>query len=48
MQAYKAYPKGEKLFVVDLGQAEYLDSSAMGMLLPLPARESEAKAGSPR
>ncbi len=35
MQAYKAYPKGEKLFVVDLAQAEYLDSSAMGMLLQL-------------
>jgi anti-anti-sigma factor len=35
MQAYKAYPKGEVAFIVDLAQAEYLDSSAMGMLLQL-------------
>ena len=35
MQAYKAFPKGEKVFIVDLSQAEYLDSSAMGMLLQL-------------
>ncbi|MET0066469.1 MAG: STAS domain-containing protein [Candidatus Thiodiazotropha sp.] len=43
MQAYKAYPKGEKAFVVDLAQAEYLDSSAMGMLLQL--REHSGNAG---
>jgi anti-anti-sigma factor len=41
MQAYKAYPKGEKNYVVDLTHAEYLDSSAMGMLLQL--REHSAK-----
>ena len=35
MQAYKAFPKGEKNFVVDLTNTEYLDSSAMGMLLQL-------------
>ncbi|MCU7922167.1 MAG: STAS domain-containing protein [Candidatus Thiodiazotropha sp. (ex Dulcina madagascariensis)] len=35
MQAYKTFPKGEKHFVVDLTNAEYLDSSAMGMLLQL-------------
>ena len=35
MQAYKGYPKGEKSFVVDLAGAEYMDSSAMGMLLQL-------------
>ncbi|MEJ2622269.1 MAG: STAS domain-containing protein [Candidatus Thiodiazotropha sp.] len=35
MQAYKAYPKGEKCFVVDLTETDYLDSSAMGMLLQL-------------
>jgi HptB-dependent secretion and biofilm anti anti-sigma factor len=35
MQAYKAHPKGEKAFIVDLAYAEYLDSSAMGMLLQL-------------
>jgi anti-anti-sigma factor len=39
--AYKEYPKGEKDFVVDLTAAEYLDSSAMGMLLQL--REYSAK-----
>ena len=33
--AYQAYPKGEKRFVVDLGHTEYMDSSAMGMLLQL-------------
>ena len=34
-RAYKDYPRGEKHFVVDLQNAEYLDSSAMGMLLQL-------------
>jgi anti-anti-sigma factor len=33
--AYKEYTKGEKDFIVDLSSAEYLDSSAMGMLLQL-------------
>jgi anti-anti-sigma factor len=35
MKAYKNYPKGEKLYIVDLAQTDYLDSSAMGMLLQL-------------
>ena len=35
LQVYKQHPKGEKRFVVDLKQAEYMDSSAMGMLLQL-------------
>lgn len=35
LSAYKAHPKGEKQFVVDLSGAEYMDSSAMGMLLQL-------------
>ncbi len=35
MEAIKSYPKGEKGFVVDLADTEYLDSSAMGMLLQL-------------
>ena len=35
MQAYKGHPKGEKRSVVDLKNTEYLDSSAMGMLLQL-------------
>lgn len=35
IRAYKAFPKGEKRFVVDLDGADYMDSSAMGMLLQL-------------
>ena len=35
VQAYQDYPRGEKQFVVDLENTEYLDSSAMGMLLQL-------------
>lgn len=35
MGAYKEFPKGEKKFIVDLAEAEYMDSSAMGMLLQL-------------
>jgi anti-anti-sigma factor len=34
-RAYKAHPRGEKHFVVDLKNADYMDSSAMGMLLQL-------------
>ena len=41
MQAYQAYPQGEKEFIVDLAEAEYMDSSALGMLLQL--REHSAK-----
>jgi len=35
LKAYNQLPKGEKRFVVDLSGAEYMDSSAMGMLLQL-------------
>jgi anti-anti-sigma factor len=35
VQSYKGFEKGEKTFVVDLAGTEYLDSSAMGMLLQL-------------
>ena len=35
MACYKEFPQGEKCFVVDLADCEYLDSSAMGMLLQL-------------
>lgn len=35
LQAYKKHPRGEKSFVVDLRNTEYMDSSAMGMLLQL-------------
>ena len=33
--AYKAYEQGAKQFVVDFKNTEYLDSSALGMLLQL-------------
>lgn len=42
IKAFKDHPKGEKNFVVDLSSAEYMDSSAMGMLLQM--REHSAKA----
>lgn len=42
--AYKPYPKGERLFVVDLLETEYMDSSSMGMLLQL--REHASHEGS--
>ena len=35
MKVYKGYPKGKIRFVVDLRETEYMDSSAMGMLLQL-------------
>ncbi len=41
MAGYKGYPKGEKKFVIDLSETEYMDSSAMGMLLQL--REHSVK-----
>jgi anti-anti-sigma factor len=33
--AYQPYPKGVKRYVVDLSGVDYMDSSAMGMLLQL-------------
>ncbi|MEO5343080.1 MAG: STAS domain-containing protein [Gammaproteobacteria bacterium SHHR-1] len=41
--AYKAFEKGSKSFVVDLSRVQYMDSSAMGMLLQL--REHAKKGG---
>ena len=35
IKGYKAYPPGSKSYVVDLSQADFMDSSAMGMLLQL-------------
>jgi len=35
IQGYRAFPKGERAFIVDLSNTEYMDSSAMGMLLQL-------------
>ena len=34
-RAFKEHPRGERYFVVDLKHADYMDSSAMGMLLQL-------------
>jgi anti-anti-sigma factor len=42
MEVCKSLPQGEKRFVVDLAGTEYLDSSALGMLLQL---RQHAKAG---
>ena len=42
MFAYKEQPSGEKCLVVDLQYAEYLDSSALGMLLQLRDHGSKA------
>lgn len=41
MRSYKEFPKGAKKFIVDLKDTEYMDSSAMGMLLQI--REHSAK-----
>jgi len=35
INAYRDHPKGDKVFAVDLSATEYMDSSAMGMLLQL-------------
>ena len=35
LRAYKQHPPGEKAFIVDLKNTDYMDSSAMGMLLQL-------------
>jgi len=42
-RAYKAHPKGEKQYVVDLSETDYMDSSAMGMLLQLREHADNAK-----
>lgn len=44
-RTYKKYGKGEKCFVVDLASADYLDSSAMGMLLQLREYSNNAGGG---
>jgi len=43
LKTYKRYPKGEKRYVVDLRAADYMDSSAMGMLLQLRDHGTRAK-----
>jgi len=44
-KAYKAYPKGAKTYLVDLSGAEYMDSSAMGMLLQLREYSNKNEGG---
>lgn len=39
-EAYKGYPRHEKFFVVDLANTDYMDSSALGMLLQLKEHAS--------
>ncbi|MCW8946460.1 MAG: STAS domain-containing protein [Sedimenticola thiotaurini] len=41
--AYKQFPKGERCFVVDLSDTEYMDSSSMGMLLQLKEYASNVR-----
>ena len=41
IRTYKDFPKGTKKFIVDLKDTEYMDSSAMGMLLQI--REHSAQ-----
>ena len=45
IKAYKDHPKGEKSYVVELSAAEYMDSSAMGMLLQLREHSAKTKDG---
>ncbi len=45
LSAYESFPKGEECFIVDLKDAEYMDSSAMGMLLQLREHSDKAAGG---
>ena len=42
VKSYQAFPQGEKKYAVDLSRTEYMDSSAMGMLLQLREYASRA------
>lgn len=39
---YRTYPKGSKRYEVDLSEVQYMDSSAMGMLLQLREHTNKA------
>lgn len=39
---YRAFPKGSKRYEVDLSEIQYMDSSAMGMLLQLREHTNKA------
>ena len=43
--SYTKYAKGEKKFVVDLQDVDYMDSSAMGMLLQLREHSNKEAGG---
>lgn len=43
LSAYKELPKGQKHFIVDLSETDYMDSSAMGMLLQLREHGDKSK-----
>ena len=43
-RAYKAHPRGEKAYIVDLKFTDHMDSSAMGMLLQLRDYGSKERA----
>ena len=42
INSYRDVPKGEKSFIVDLSSTDYMDSSAMGMLLQLREHASKS------
>lgn len=42
INSYRDVPKGDKSFVVDLASTDYMDSSAMGMLLQLREHANKA------
>jgi anti-anti-sigma factor len=44
-RVYRQYARGEKIYVVDLGGADYMDSSALGMLLQLRDHSDKARGG---
>ena len=44
-QAYRQYPKGDKTYLVDLSGADYIDSSALGMLLQLRDHSDKSAGG---
>ena len=44
-RSYTEVPKGEKKFIVDLKEVDYMDSSAMGMLLQLREHSNKGAGG---
>ena len=44
-KTYRQFPKGEKTYRIDLAGADYMDSSALGMLLQLRDHSDKAAGG---